>query len=126
MKEADTMQETLSKPARRRHDPQLKLQVVAACRQPGASVASIAMVHGLNSNMVHRWLREQPAAAGAAVPALVTVPEKPASFTAVPFSGAGLNHEIRLELRRGNATMMVSWPVSAADACSKLLAQWLR
>ena len=111
------MQETLGKPARRRHDPQLKLQVVTACRQPGASVASVPMAHGLNSNMVHRWLREQPTGpADAGVPALVPSAVKPApSFTAVPFSGPA-HPDIRLELRRGSAAVTVSWPVSAAEA----------
>ena len=42
---------------RRRHDGQLKGRVVAACAQPGASVAHIALEHGLNANLVHRWRR---------------------------------------------------------------------
>jgi transposase-like protein len=36
----------------------LKLQVVSACAQPGASIAAVAMQHGINANIVHRWLRE--------------------------------------------------------------------
>lgn len=41
---------------RRKHSPEFKAQVLAACRQPGASIAAIALAHGLNSNVVHKWL----------------------------------------------------------------------
>lgn len=43
---------------RREYSAELKTQVVQACRQPGASVAGVAMAHGINANIVHRWLRE--------------------------------------------------------------------
>ena len=43
--------------ARRKHDAELKAQVVAECAAPGASVASVALAHGLNANLVHRWRR---------------------------------------------------------------------
>ena len=45
-------------PKRRFYSPELKLQVVGACSQPGASIAGLAMQHGINANIVHRWLRE--------------------------------------------------------------------
>ena len=41
---------------RRTHSPEFKAQVLAACRQPGASIAAVALAHGLNSNVVHKWL----------------------------------------------------------------------
>ena len=118
------MQETSSKPARRRHDPQLKQQVVTACRQPGASVAAISKAHGLNSHMVDRWRREDLATAE--IDPAIAALTPPPSFTAVAVAGPGVQHDIRLELRRGNATVTITWPVSAAEACTKCLAQWLR
>ena len=41
---------------RRTHSLEFKTQVLAACRQPGASIAAVALAHGLNSNVVHKWL----------------------------------------------------------------------
>ena len=41
---------------RRRHSPEFKAKVIAACQQPRVSVASVALEHGLNANMV-RLLR---------------------------------------------------------------------
>lgn len=47
-----------AKPAsRRRHDADLKRQVIAACAAPGSSVAQVAMSYGLNANLVHKWRR---------------------------------------------------------------------
>jgi transposase-like protein len=43
---------------RREYSAELKAQVVQACRQPGASVASVAMAHSINANVVRLWLRE--------------------------------------------------------------------
>ena len=49
-----------AKPAtRRRHDADLKARVLEACAAPGASVARVAMAHGLNANLVHKWRRGQ-------------------------------------------------------------------
>lgn len=41
---------------RRTHSPEFKARVLAACRQSGTSVASVAMAHGINANVVHKWL----------------------------------------------------------------------
>jgi transposase len=43
---------------RRFYSPELKLQIVEACAQSGASIAGLALQHGINANIVHRWLRE--------------------------------------------------------------------
>jgi transposase-like protein len=40
---------------RRRSSTMTKAQVVAQCAEAGASVAKIAMAHGINANVVHRW-----------------------------------------------------------------------
>jgi transposase len=41
--------------ARRVHSAEFKTRILAECRQPGASVAAIAVAHGLNPNVVHKW-----------------------------------------------------------------------
>ena len=40
---------------RRRHSAELKAKVLAACSEPGASISGIALAHGLNANLVHKW-----------------------------------------------------------------------
>jgi transposase len=41
---------------RRRHGAELKAMVLAACNEPGASIAAVALSHGLNANLVRNWL----------------------------------------------------------------------
>ncbi|MDR6539483.1 transposase [Variovorax soli] len=42
---------------RRRHSAAFKAQVLEACAEPGASVATVALSFGLNDNLVHQWRR---------------------------------------------------------------------
>ena len=44
---------------RRVHSSDFKAQVLGECRQPGASVAAVAIGHGLNPNVVRKWLAGQ-------------------------------------------------------------------
>jgi transposase len=98
---------------RRRYGDELKAQVLAECAAPGASVAKVAMAHGINANVVHRW--RQVAREGAQV----TV-AKPSEFVPVAIAApvplpAQSRGDIQVELRRGAVTMKVLWPSDAAS-----------
>ena len=109
---------------RRVHSAQFKAQVVRACT-PGVSVAAVALAHGLNANLVRRWLRGCEAASTGAV-ALRTAQVPTPAFVPVqldrPTPAAA---HIRLELHRGAATVVVSWPAQEAAACGRWLHEWL-
>lgn len=108
---------------RRRYSKDVKAQVVAECGVPGASVAKVAMAHGINANIVHGWRKQARQDAGAVV-------SKPADFIAVTVAPVQLpapspdasERDIEIELRRGAVTMKITWPVSAAAD----LAAWTR
>jgi transposase len=104
------------KMTRRRHSAELKAQVLAECAQPGASVARVALAHGINANVVHKWRRlaEGRIVAKRALPEFVPIPMR----EPVPAPRA----DIRIELRHGATSMAVTWPVSAAVDC----AAWMR
>jgi transposase len=97
---------------RRRYDAQLKAQILAECEAPGASVAKVAMSHGINDNVVHRWrqLAREGAQATVATPSEF-VPVAIAAPTPLPVASG---RDIEVELRRGAVTMKVIWPSSAA------------
>ncbi len=40
---------------RRVHSVQLKAAVLATCNEPDASIAAVALAHGLNANLVRKW-----------------------------------------------------------------------
>lgn len=110
---------------RRRYGAQLKAQIMAECEVPGASVAQVAMAHGINANVVHRW-RQWAREGGARrtrpslTPAVATEAFVPVVLSDAP-TGAKAE-EIHIELRRGATALAVRWPVSAAAQC----AVWLR
>ena len=100
---------------RRRHSPELKAQILAACAEPGASVAGVALAHGINANVVHKWRRLSGGGSDThAAPAFI-----PVSLPAAPAAPAA---DIRIELRRGGTTVAAMWPAAAAAEC----AAWLR
>jgi transposase len=108
--------------SRRRHSRELKAQVLQACAQPGASVAAIALAHGLNANLVHKWRRNAARSATVGLPAVD-------GFVALPIESASLpppDADIRIELRRGAVTMNVIWPMRAAGECAHWLRELLR
>ena len=42
---------------RRLHSDEFKANAVAACMQSGISMAAVAMAHGVNANLLRRWVR---------------------------------------------------------------------
>jgi len=44
---------------RRRYDPASKQRLVEACLQPGVSLAGVAMQHGVNANLLRKWVAGQ-------------------------------------------------------------------
>ncbi|WP_417277430.1 IS66-like element accessory protein TnpA [Castellaniella sp.] len=112
------------RPARRKHSKALKAQILHACDQPGASVAGIAIAHGLNPNMVQRWRREvkRGELTLADTPAFIPVVATPAPAMLTPPSAPAAPLAIEVQLQRGALQARVSWPVQAAGEC----AAWLR
>jgi transposase len=121
---------------RRRHSAAFKAQVLAACAEPGASVAAVALSFKLNDNLVHQWRRgrgagPRPGTASTAVaestPQFIalSLPVPPPPPAAPPPRSTAVDvtaGEIRLELKRGALGVSVTWPISAAAEC----AAWLR
>jgi transposase len=114
-----------SKPStRRRHDAELKARVLAECCEPGASVAQVALAHGLNANLVHKWRRlakpgrRQAAAAPVRAEQFIALPLQPSTPVTAP--------DIRIELRRGATSVTIDWPTSAASDCAAWMRELLR
>ncbi len=128
--------QTGTKTPRRWHADDLKVRVLAACAEPGASVAAVAQAHELNANLVHKWRRGRGAAMlttagpqrGAVAANAEFIPlTLPATSVAAPATNGQVvtapAADIRIEWRRGSAAIAVSWPVSAAPECARWLLQ---
>jgi transposase len=108
--------------SRRRHAADLKQQVLAACAEPGASVAQVALAHGLNANLVHKWRRMSDAGRAG-----TTRASQQQEFVALALPASpSVAGDIRLELRRGAIAVNVTWPLSASSECAAWLREILR
>jgi transposase len=106
---------------RRRHDRQLKQQVLQECSAPGASVARVALAHGLNANLVHKWRREVGQMAVRPAERFI-----PIELSAAAAASAQPPSAIQLELQRGALNVKVSWPMTSSAACAAWLREILR
>lgn len=111
-----------AKGGRRRHSAEFKQQVLAQCDRPGASVAAVALSHGVNANLVHKWRRQQrPVSAANAGFVPVTVSELTAPVVAAAARAAG----IEIKVRKSATVLQIRWPVSVAGECTAWLRGWL-
>lgn len=89
---------------RRNHSEQFKAEAIAACRQPGISIAAAALARQINANLLRRW-------------------------GALPLSTRATDSApIQIEIRRGKLTLIVrdhclaqvSWSATSASAPDRL------
>ena len=107
--------------ARRVHSAQLKAAVLERCAEPGASVAAIALEHGLNANLVHRWRRIAEGRERGRREVAVSKQFVPVPIVSQP-SASATEASIRIEIRRAGVAATVQWPIAHAAQC----AAWLR
>lgn len=102
-------------------------------------MAAVAMAHGVNANLLRRWVREaemkRPVGAASQVttsavrevaslePRPLFVPlSLPSPAAPAPQPPA----DIRIELQRGATTVTLTWPTSAASQCADWMRELLR
>ena len=89
-----------------------KAQVVQECLQPGVSISSVAISHGINANVIRKWLplyRDQPPAT---LPAFVPIKVAPKRAT---------ESSVIIELPYGEQTITVKWPSSDPQGCARFV-----
>lgn len=124
----------------RRHSAEFKARVIELARQPGTSVAAVALANGLNANMLRRWVHEAVAGGGTSKTAATSVapalasfmqlpmcePESHAELDAqpvppkVPVAAAPQTADITVEIHRGGTTVQAKLPLDGRSAA------WLR
>jgi len=63
--------------SRRTYAQQFKREVVAQCQVPGASVSAIALSHGINANVIRKWLPRRSPGTAAALATMLPVTIEP-------------------------------------------------
>jgi len=130
---------TVERPRRREYSAEFKASVLEQSRRPGASLAGVALAHGINPNMVHRWIREErqrrelaELQRGAAAFLPVPLPQVPVTQPSPlprvvpPVDPSDVGQDIRIEIERAGAKVTVTWPLQSARNCGIWLREWLR
>lgn len=130
---------TVERPRRREYSAEFKTSVLEQSRRPGASLAGVALAHGINPNMVHRWIREErqrlelaELQRGATAFLPVQLPQVPVTQPSPlprvvpPVDPSDVGQDIRIEIERAGAKVTVTWPLQSARNCGIWLREWLR
>jgi transposase len=92
----------------------LKAQVVQGCQQLGISVSSVALRHGINPNVVRRWLPPRRNNTVANLPAFV-----PLQLATADQAKSATSISIQIPYEQGAVTVM--WPAADPVGCARLV-----
>lgn len=125
------MQESNSSPViatKRRHSAAFKRKLLELIEQPGASVASVALEHGVNANLVFKWRRakrERKRSAGTVRQTVllpVTVEPQAPIVVDAPGGHATVVKEGFIEIEMGGARVVLRGRIDPASVRSVLMA----
>lgn len=92
-------------------------------------MAAVAMAHGINANLLRRWVHdaEMKPSTGVA-PARVSAADAMAKPSFLPMSlpSAACAQGINIEVRRGATSITVTWPTTATAECAAWMRELLR
>ncbi|QXH79296.1 IS66-like element accessory protein TnpA [Pseudomonas salmasensis] len=91
-----------------------KAQVVQECLQPGVSMTSVALRHGINANLVRKWIPTYRDHQPPTLPAFVPMKLAPAiqPVQQMPVS---------IEIPFGQQKLTVQWPSSDPEGCARFI-----
>lgn len=88
---------------RRRYEAASKGRLVAACLEPGVSVSRLALEHGVNANLLRKWIKKDRAARS-------LPPSSPSAFIPVQ-----LEETVERALSRQSSMATVDLPASCDE-----------
>lgn len=135
MHTSDQPQAPAAASKRGRYSPALKAHLVAACSEPGASVAAIALANGLKAKLLYRWVSEQRQKQSSAnsatgfVQLATTLPAAAAGPTSsyahfamrTAAQGAAAAEHLQLHFSRGDLQISLNLPAHQHTQCAALL-----
>lgn len=104
---------------RRRYSAGFKHRVLNECLQPNTSVAEVALRHGLNLNLVHKWRKSLPDDGAGE---FVRLPEPADARSDSRQSVARVPPTVSIRLDAPHSQVTVEWPLSEID----LSVAWLK
>ena len=92
-----------------------KVKVVQECLSPDVSIASVVLRHGINANLVRKWIPIYRDRQASALPAFVRL--KLDNAAAMP----AREDVARIDILSGQQTVTVNWPISDPDGCARFI-----
>jgi transposase len=95
---------------KRRHSTEFKVRVLAECAARGASVAGVALAHGVNANLVRKWIvqKRRALAPASTTPLLpVRIMTEEAAPVTIPQCGGGVRQGEAIEIELTGARIRV-------------------
>lgn len=115
---------------RGRYSDDFKARLIEACRKPGVSTAAVALANGINANLLRRRITESEGTE--AIERSPVAPAAPCTEREAPFvridapAAATGSDSFRIEVRRGELSVVIDWPLSHVAQCATLLGAVLR
>lgn len=91
-----------------------KSQVVQECLLPGASIASVALGHGINANLVRKWIPLYRDLVGKNLPAFIPL-------TLETNVKTGANPTVKIDVPCGHGQLVVNWPANDPEGCARFV-----
>ena len=107
---------------RRTYSAEFKQQIVQACKAPDVSIASVALQHGLNTNLVSKWIRFIDGKPGNDHSPLSNKPAFIALSCPAPLDPTPSDMlKVQITLPHSKAEICLKWQVSEISALAELL-----
>ncbi|WP_347454818.1 IS66-like element accessory protein TnpA [Acinetobacter thermotolerans] len=107
---------------RRTYSAEFKQQIVQACKAPDVSIASVALQHGLNTNLVSKWIRLIDGKPGNDRSPLPNKPAFIALSCSAPLDPTPADMlTVQITLPHSKVEIGLKWQVSEISALAELL-----
>lgn len=107
----------LVKRKRRTYSDDFKRELIQKCRHPHTSIASVALEHGINTNLLNRWVKN------ASIENSISNIESVSNFIAIPINHPLSPQNITFKIQRpkSDQTLQLTWPMTEMASLAQLI-----
>lgn len=93
-----------------------KRELVQKCRHPHISIASVALEHGINTNLLNRWVKNASLGNG------ISNVEPVSNFIAIPIDHTpSKNITFKIQSSKSDQTLQLTWPITDISSLAQLI-----
>lgn len=102
---------------RRTYSDDFKRELIQKCRHPHTSIASVALEHGINTNLLNRWVKN------ASIESDITNVEPVSNFIAIPINHSTPSKDITFKIQnpKSDQTLQLTWPMTEMASLAQLI-----